>query len=248
MAKRIKIDAHQLHVEDDVGQLIAELTTHIRAAANAQRQHQRHYYLSLAGGSTPKRLYTSLAGDPHFDRELWQYFEIYFGDERYVPHTSVDSNYHMAQQAWLVHVPIPKPQIHPIPTHCTNIEKCVQEYSAVLNAMPKHNRIPCFDLVLLGMGDDGHTASLFPDTPVLQETQKWVASVYVTKLESQRISLTYPLINNAKEIVVLVTGANKAAMLKRVFHDPDANLPIQRIKPQSGIHWFVDAAAAAELV
>ena len=247
MAKRIKIDSHQVHIEDDANGLIAALTTYIRAAANAQRQQQRHYYLSLAGGTTPKQLYTSLAKDPHFDNELWQYFEIYFGDERYVPHTSVDSNYKMAKQAWLDRVPIPQQQIHPVPTHCTQIAKCVEEYTSVLNAIPKVNGIPCFDLILLGMGDDGHTASLFPDTPILQETQKWLASVYVAKLDSQRISFTYPLINNAKEIIVLVTGANKAAMLKRVFYEPAANLPIQHIKPRNGVTWFVDAAAAAEL-
>jgi len=247
MAKRFKIATHHVHIEDDVEHLVAELTTHIRAAANARRQQQRHYYLSLAGGTTPKRLYTSLAADPHFDVELWRCFEIYFGDERYVPHSSTDSNYHMAKLAWLDLVSIPPQQIHPVPTHCVNIEKCVEEYNSQLNSMPKQNGIPCFDLVLLGMGDDGHTASLFPGTPVLEETRKWLASVNVTKLDSRRVTFTYPLINNAQEIIVLVTGANKAGMLKRVLHEPAANLPIQNIRNRAGVHWYVDAAAAAEL-
>jgi 6-phosphogluconolactonase len=154
----------------------------------------------------------------------------------------------MAKLAWLDRVSIPPQQIHPMPTHCVNIEKCVEEYTLVLNTMPKQNGIPCFDLILLGMGDDGHTASLFPDTPVLQETQKWLASVHVAKLDSRRITFTYPLINNALEIIVLVTGANKAEMLKRVLHEPAANLPIQHVRNRAGVHWFVDAAAAAGLV
>ena len=247
MTKQLTIGSHQVHVAEDADSLIAALTTHIYSAATMQHQHQRHYYLSLAGGSTPKRLYASLAGDARFDQAVWQSFEIYFGDERYVPHTSSESNYRMAKQAWLDHVPIPTPQIHPVPTHCAQIESCVQAYTAILDAMPKHNGIPCFDLILLGMGDDGHTASLFPGTPALEETRQWLASVYVAKLDSQRITFTYPLINNAKEIIVLVTGANKAAMLKRVLQDPGARLPIQAVKPAAGVHWFVDAAAAAEL-
>lgn len=248
MTKKLKIDSHQIHIDDDVETLIANLTLLIHDAAKAKQALGQHYYISLGGGTTPKRLYQALASDQRFSTDLWQSFEIYLGDERYVPHTSADSNYQMIKQAWLDQVPIPASQIHPIPTHCEDVDRCARDYADVVNAIPKLNALPCFDLILLGMGDDGHTASLFPDTPVLEETQKLVAAVYVAKLDSQRITSTYPLINNAKQVLVLVTGQNKAAMLKRVFYEKQAKLPIQRIRNRHGVLWFLDSAAATELV
>ena len=247
-AKQLKINSNQVFIFETAQQLVRDLAIKLHDYAAEKAQQHRQFYLSLAGGTTPKQLYTCLATDASFDRQLWQHFEIFFGDERYVPHTSADSNYKMAKEAWLDHVSIPAQQIHPIPTHCQKSEDCALAYAQAMNFLPMVNGLPCFDVILLGMGDDGHTASLFPNTPVLQQTQKWVDSVYVAKHDSQRITFTYPLINNAQQIFVLVTGESKAAMLKRVFYEPKANLPIQQIENRAGLTWFLDAAAAAELI
>ncbi len=247
MEATLTLNSNRVFIHDDVDALIVHLASVIQAAAVDCQAAGRHYYLSLAGGSTPKRLYASLARDDRFDSALWSAFEIYFGDERYVPHDSEDSNYRMVKQAWLDHVPIPAAQVHPVPTQCSDIQDCARNYADQLATLPQQNGVPCFDLALLGMGDDGHTASLFPGTPVLNETSRFAAEVFVSKLDSYRITLTYPVLNNARRVVAMVTGQAKARMLKQVLTGPDKEYPIQRISNPHGVDWFVDRAAAEAL-
>ena len=246
--KQIQIDRHRITVFADDQALIRVLATQIHTSVDEKIRQKQHYYLSLAGGTTPRHLYSYLAQDARFTQLHWQHLEVFFGDERYVPHDSAESNYKMAKEAWLDHVAIPKSQIHPIPTHCQESDDCAAEYARILKSLPMKKGVPCFDLVLLGMGDDGHTASLFPNTPVLDEQKQWVASVYVAKFNNTRITLTYPILDHANRIIVLVTGEGKADTLKRVMHDPSAQFPIQKIHNDNGIDWYLDAAAAAELV
>ncbi len=246
--RQIQIDQHRITVFTDDQALIEALATQIHTSLDEKIRLKQRYYLSLAGGTTPRHLYRYLAQDVRFTQQHWQQLEIFFGDERYVPHDSAESNFKMAKEAWLDHVTIPKTQIHPIPTHYQESNECAAEYARSLTTLPMTNGVPCFDLILLGMGDDGHTASLFPGTPVLDETKKWVASVHVARLNSVRITLTYPILNHARKIIVLVTGAGKAETLKRVMHEPSAQFPIQKIQNTNGVDWYLDAAAAAELV
>jgi len=245
--RQIRIKQHRLTIYADSQHLITALAGQIHGMVTQQRAQQQRFFMSLAGGTTPKALYTHLAKDRSFTASDWQQFEIFFGDERYVPHDSADSNFNMAREAWLNYVPIPKSQVHPIPTDCADADSCASQYAITLASVPKRNDIPRFDLILLGMGDDGHTASLFPDTPVLQEQQKWVAGVYVAKFNSQRITLTYPVLNNASKVIVLVTGESKAVTIKRVMHDAAAHFPIQQLNNPEGVDWYLDEAAAAEL-
>lgn len=218
----------------------------VQLAKSAIREHGA-FNLALSGGSTPVHLHQVLASPSCQEQISWQSVHIYFGDERNVPHDHPDSNYRMAQETLLSKVPVPSSQVHAIPTGCEQMQECAQTYASQLVDLPQHDGIPCFDLILLGMGDDGHTASLFPDTPILDEHGVPVAAVYVPKLNTWRVSLTYPVLAQARAIMVLVSGATKAQVLYEVFNKPDRHYPIQRIH-NAHIEWYVDEAAAERLI
>ncbi len=201
-------------------------------------------HLALTGGKTPALLYQELvaASIP------WPQLECYFGDERVVAQDHPDSNYRLAYHSLLSKVPIPSNRVHPMVIDPSQPQQDAQRYATLLNnTLPKHNGIPCFDLILLGMGADGHTASLFPGSSLLQEQQQSVIAGYVEKLAAWRISLTLPVLNAARRVFILVSGADKAAVLKSVFTEPAARLPIQQLHQRDEVVWFVDAAAAAKL-
>jgi len=204
------------------------------------------FYLALSGGSTPRHLHQVLA-EPAFQARLdWAKVQIYFGDERNVPYEHPDSNYKMAMETLLASVPIPPDQIHPMPTCCDNMQVCADRYAHTLTSLPQSQGVPCFDMVLLGMGDDGHTASLFPGTSILAEKALSVAAVFVPKLDGWRVSLTYPVLNQARHIIVLVSGSGKAQVLSDIFYHPERQYPIQGIENES-MEWFVDTAAATRI-
>lgn len=207
------------------------------------------FSVALAGGSTPRLTYQLLASDDFKERVDWTKTHIFFGDERCVPPTSADSNYRMADEALLSRVSIP-PQ---------NVHRMIGEGDAVANARLYEDELqtffagaawPRFDLVLLGMGDDGHTASLFPATAALEEERAWTLANWVEKLNAYRITLTATAINHAAHVVFLVTGAGKAERLAEVINDAHegARLPSQLIRPVDGkLEWLLDRAAAARL-
>jgi 6-phosphogluconolactonase len=206
------------------------------------------FSVALAGGHTPHRTYQLLAQPRHRDRIPWGQIHIFWGDERCVPPDDPRSNARMARQALLSHVTIPPSQIHPIP--CSRSPQvAAEQYEGVLQAF-FGDQPPRFDLVFLGLGENGHTASLFPGTPVLAEQERWVAAVHVAEQDMDRVTLTAPLINQAAVVVFLVSGANKAAVLKEVLEgpsDPD-RLPAQLIQPADGeLHWLLDQEAASLL-
>jgi 6-phosphogluconolactonase len=208
-----------------------------------------HFSVALAGGSTPKRTFQLLASDEFKSRVDWPKVHVFFGDERCVPPTDANSNYRMADEALLSHVSIPSQNIH----------RMVGEGDAAANARLYEDELqtffsgmswPRFDLLLLGMGDDGHTASLFPGTPALKEQRAWVVANWVEKLNAFRITLTAPAINHAAHVIFLVTGAGKADRIAEVTggtREPE-RLPSQLIQPENGtLEWYLDRAAAARI-
>lgn len=209
----------------------------------------RHAFIAVSGGSTPKRLYELLATPPWSKDIHWSQVELYWVDERPVPPDDPQSNYLLVENALLNDVPLPPTSTHPVPTELGSPSAAARAYEADLKAVPESpNGFPRFDLIFLGMGDDGHTASLFPQSPALSETARWAVANPVAKLGLERITLTYPVINNASQVVFLVSGAAKAEVLNDVLHaphDPTA-LPSQGIHPDNGeLIWLVDEAAYA---
>ena len=207
------------------------------------------FSVGLAGGSTPKRTYELLASEAYREQLNWSKVHIFFGDERCVPPDHSESNYRMANEALISRVSIPPPNVHRINglgDAVANASLYEDELRTFFNAASW----PRFDLVLLGMGDDGHTASLFPGTKALVEPRAWVVANWVEKFGAFRITLTAPAINHAANIAFLVTGATKAERLLEVLRgalDPE-KLPSQLIQPLDGsLFWLVDKAAAGRL-
>ena len=208
--------------------------------------------IALAGGDTPRALYARLASEPLRSRIPWRQVRVFWGDERGVPPQDPRSNFRMAQEALLSRVPIPDHRIHRMPAERADAEAAAEAYAALLREhLPAAaDGWPQFDLILLGLGEDAHTASLFPGAPVLREARRPVVAYQVPHLGMSRMTLTLPVLNHAAEVVFLVAGAQKAQALWAVLEgprDPD-RVPAQGIKPVAGtVVWIVDAAAASRL-
>lgn len=206
------------------------------------------FIVALSGGSTPKRLYQLLV-TPAFSRNIpWENVFLFWSDERFVPHTDADSNYRMVKENLLDHISIPEKNIFPIPVDGT-AKDCAKEYEVSLSHFLK-NKKNVFDWLLLGMGDDGHTASLFPGTAILKEKKRLIKEVWVEEKQTWRISFTLSLINNAEQIIFLVAGKEKAAVVADVINHKKIKpaLPSQLVKPIKGdIYWMLDEEAAAKI-
>ena len=206
------------------------------------------FYLALAGGSTPKRLYQHLASESYKQQVDWTNVHIYFGDERTVAPDHSDSNYAMACQTLLNHLDIPPRQIHRIKAEQADLQSAAQQYEDELQVLPITSGYPQFDLILLGMGDDGHTASLFPGTTALNEHKHAVTALTVPQLSTTRVTLTYPVINNALNVMFLVAGGGKASRLEEVLVSASPECyPAQGVKPTIKLSWLLDEAAASQL-
>jgi 6-phosphogluconolactonase len=207
------------------------------------------FSVALAGGTTPKRVYELLATERFKNRVEWSQVHLFFGDERAVPPDHPDSNYGMAHEALISKVPIP----------ANNVHRIIGESNANENARLYENQLktffagvtwPRFNLVFLGMGEDGHTASLFPGGEALNEKSKWVVATRMQRLNQDRITLTLPVFNHAARIIFLVTGEEKAKRLKQVLQPQPGSerVPAQQIQPVEGtLEWLVDRAAASML-
>ncbi len=216
--------------------------------ANQAVAARGRFCVALSGGGTPRRTYELLAAPPFKEQAPWHGVHIFWGDERCVPLNDPRSNARMAKEAWLDHVPIPESQIHPLDCAQAPAE-AARQYEAHLRQFFA-GRPPRLDLVFLGLGDNGHTASLFPGTPVLKETERWAAEVYVAEQDLYRVTLTAPFINQAALIAFLVAGEAKAGVLKEVLQGPrdPERLPAQLIQPQNGkLLWLTDLKAAAQV-
>jgi 6-phosphogluconolactonase len=216
--------------------------------ANAAIASKGRFTVALAGGSTPKGLYSLLAAKAAL---LWDKIYFFFGDERHVPPDNPESNYRMAREALLSKVPIPAQNIFRVPAENPDAAQAAQTYEDTLRRFfPPAEAFPRFDLILLGMGPDGHTASLFPGSKALQEKSRWVVSNWVEKFKTDRITLTLPVLNNAAVVMFLAAGEDKTETLKEVLQGtkPGEQFPSKLIRPTNGqLIWLVDQAAAAAL-
>jgi 6-phosphogluconolactonase len=212
------------------------------AAANAK---DAVFAIALSGGSTPRRLYEHLAEPTYRDGFPWSRTHWFWGDERFVPHDDALSNYRMVREALLSLAPIPATNIHAIPTEGVSPEAAASAYERELKSFYRAERLDparsLFDVTLLGLGPDGHTASLFPNTAVLTERNRWVAAVVGAKSEA-RITLTYPVLESSRNAAFLVAGEEKRAVLARLRRGDDS-LPATRLHPTGALWIFCDAAA-----
>ncbi len=202
--------------------------------------------LCLSGGSTPKAVYELLADEHSID---WTKVHFFWGDERFVPPTHPENNFLMATYAFLQKLSIPQSNIHRIEAERPPAETA-ERYESELRTFfrLKDDELPRFDVTLLGLGEDGHTASLFPGTAILHETQRLVAEVYVEKFKAYRISLTYPVLNNSRVVMFLVSGSGKASILHEIFESERGRYPAQQIQPSDGtLYWLIDKEAASHL-
>jgi 6-phosphogluconolactonase len=206
------------------------------------------FSLVLSGGSTPGALYRLLAEEPYRSQLPWGQLHLFWGDERAVPPDDPASNYRLAYSSLIEHVPIPPENIHRIHGELP-AEPAARSYENVLHHYFCGPRTR-FDLVLLGLGRDGHTASLFPGSDVLQETERLAAAVeaHYQNRPAHRITLTLPALNSARQVWFLVTGSDKAGIVSRVMEDPGGDLPAQQVRPVAGqLTWGLDTAAASRL-
>jgi 6-phosphogluconolactonase len=222
----------------------------VRAATVAVAERGR-FTIALSGGSTPRSLYALLAGSAS-ESLPWAKMFFFWGDERAVPPTSSESNYRMVEESLLSKVPIPPANVFRIPAENPDVNAAAEAYEQTLRDFfaVEPREFPRFDLILLGLGPDGHTASLFPETAALQEKSRWVVANWVQKLNASRITLTLPVLNAAREVAFLVSGIDKAPVLREVLEGnaPGEKYPSKLVRPADGkLIWFVDRAAASEL-
>jgi 6-phosphogluconolactonase len=229
---------HPQAVADEVAGWIAD------AAQRAVDDHGS-FSIALAGGSTPRLLYDALAGPAWRERIDWPTWHVFFGDERASPPDYPSSNYHLAQSTLLSRVAIDAAHVHRMPAERADLDAAAVEYSNLLAAsLPAGaDDAPRLDVVLLGLGENGHTASLFPGTPALDVTDRWATRGLADYVPFDRMTLTFPAINAAAAIGFMVTGANKVPALEATAR---GEVPASRINPADGVlFWFLDAAAAS---
>lgn len=215
---------------------------------NQAKAKNGRFSIALSGGSTPKSLYSLLASEKR-NSVPWEKIYFFFGDERHVPPDHAESNYRMADEAMFSRVPVKSENIFRIHAE-QDAEQAAQNYEQSLRTFfsVRPGEFPRFDLIFLGMGPDGHTASLFPGTTALSENRRLVVANWVEKFKTFRITMTYPVLNHAACVIFLTSGADKAAMLHEVLENDKADLPCQKVRPVNGsLLWMVDKAAASGL-
>jgi 6-phosphogluconolactonase len=228
---------------------LARVAAEVFVARSGESVAERGVFtVALSGGSTPKLLYQLLANpnEPFRDRIPWSKIQFFWSDERHVPPVHPESNYRMTHESFLAHVPVASENIHRIPSENPNPANAAAQYERTLIEVTS-SHLPQLDLILLGLGTDGHTASLFPGTEALTETTHLVAAPWVEKLKTHRITMTLPLLNNGATVLFLVTGKDKAEIVQEVLEGED-KYPAQAVKPTHGqLIWMLDQAAANQL-
>jgi 6-phosphogluconolactonase len=221
--------------------------TRLEEQARVKVIEKKPLSVALSGGSTPKPFYELLGSSGFQGRIRWPNLQIFQVDERCVPPDDQQSNYRMIRKALLEAVPLPAENFHRMAAERPDREQAAREYAAELERVvhPAPGEWPRIDLIFLGIGPDGHTASLFPDSPALNEREKWVTLNFAAKLNSFRLTLTLPVLDAAAHVIFLVAGADKAEVLRDVLEGPAGRYPAQLIQPARGrLSWFVDAGAA----
>lgn len=244
-------DAQDIRVVPDPASLFQAGAKEFVSQAEAAIKAQGRFAVALSGGSTPRGMFSLLAAN-YRDRLPWDKMFFFWSDERHVPPNSSESNYRMAYESLLSKVPVPQTNIFRVPAEKADAQEVAAEYEGTVRKFFQvpQGPFPQFDLILLGMGPDGHTASLFPETSALHEKDRLVVSNRVEKLKTDRITFTAPLINRAKGVIFLISGSDKSQALREVIEgsqSPDL-YPSKLIHPTSGrFVWLVDQAAAAAL-
>jgi 6-phosphogluconolactonase len=237
-----------IRVLPDAPTLAEAAARHVCESAQAAIDARGAFTIALSGGSTPRDLHVRLASPPLRDQVDWPRVHVFFGDERCVPPTDPQSNYRMAAETLLKHVAIPEDQIHRMRGELVP-EEAALDYERQLKDF-FGDEPPRLDLILLGMGDNGHTASLFPGLTAVHEQQRWVVAEHVAEVGMWRLTLTPVVLNLAREAMFLVAGTAKASMLHQVLEGPykPEQLPAQIVRPSPGdLTWLVDAGAASKL-
>jgi len=237
----------QFTVRRSVAEAAATTADRFVDAARRAFDERGRFYVALSGGSTPKQVYPLLASPPRRDAVDWSRVEFFWGDERAVPPDHPESNFGVAYQMLLANLAHVRPEaIHRMPAEARDLDAAALAYEAEMRLTfeLRGTKPPSFDLIWLGMGPDGHVASLFPGTAGLDERERWVIANWVPSLKAWRMSLTFPVLNAAREEIVVTTGSAKADALRRV-RGGDSDLPAARLRP-SRLEWIVDAAASGE--
>lgn len=239
----------RLHILQDEAALYracAECFADIAGKATAARGG---FHVALSGGSTPAGLYRLLASPEWTQRVDWSRTHVWFGDERCVPPDHADSNFRLAQKLLLAHVPVPPGQVHRLAGEQPPAQAAAAYARSLDETLPHALGLPRLDLVLLGLGPDGHIASLFPGTAALDERAALATAVFVPRLEAWRLSLTLPVLENARHVMLMVAGAGKAEVVRQALCESVGAepLPVQRLQPRGDQAWFLDAAAARDI-
>jgi 6-phosphogluconolactonase len=244
MGESVKPEVHSFKTLRDASLALAERI--VETSRVAIEEHGQ-YTMALSGGKTPEFLYSLLASE-FSERMGWNSIHLFWGDERFVPQDHPDSNFRMAYHAWISKVPIPRQNIHRIPTETETPEEAARFYEKTLKEFfnpPDNKSIPAFDAILLGVGTDGHTASLFPGSRVLGEKSRWVVSVEAppSVFPKKRITLTLPLINSSREVFFFAFGDEKKNVLSKIFKEPEKAkkvYPAAMVKAQERLLWYVE--------
>lgn len=237
-----------IEIADGADTLSHAVAKHFVRVTTAAVRERGRCSVALAGGSTPKTIYRLLSDEPFRSHVIWDQIQFYWGDERHVPVDHPDSNYRMAAETLLSKVPIRARNIHRMHGEVRNADLAAREYEDDMRAsFNESGAIPRFDLILLGLGGDGHTASLFPGTPAIAERQRWCVANWVNTLSAYRLTLTLPVLNAARVVLFTVSGAEKAAIVRDVLRGT-RDVPARLVQPADGeVWWMLDRAAASEL-
>ncbi len=233
-----------IHAYPNKEKLVAATTERIADCIEQAIQQNGLCNMALSGGNTPGGIFSLLASSPYRDRLDWSRLHLFWGDERMVSPEHQDSNYRLVQETLLEHIKIPHENVHRMRGEIAP-EEAAAEYAELLHDHFKESP-PCFDLMLLGLGEDGHTASLFPGTDAVEECEKNAVAVFVPKLDAWRVTLTLPVLNAARKILFLVSGISKSEMVQRIMGNkqPDKEIPASMVNPQNGeIRWMLDSDA-----
>ncbi len=234
------MEIHTLPTADQLAEVVAKFIGDLGIDCIAQRGQ---FSLVLSGGGTPRQAYQRLAQRSQQHEIDWSRVHVFWGDERCVPLDHEQSNFRMARESLFELLPSTPDHLYPM-TCSADAQDAADQYEQTLRKHFPDQDFPPFDLILLGLGTDGHTASLFPETEILRETRRWVAPIYVPALESWRISLTLPVINAASHAAFLVSGEEKAPVIQHILEHPEEKrYPAQQIDPQGTLHWFMDQSA-----
>lgn len=228
---------------DELSRSLAEMFVNL---ANEAVKRQDRFTVALSGGSTPKSLYSLLAQPEYSTRVPWAKTHLFWGDERCVTHDSPESNYKMVRESLLSKIQIPADHVHPTTGQDIEPDRAARDYEEVLKLVFQISgeAIPRFDLILLGLGPDGHTASLFPGSEALKESKRLVVANYVEKFKSDRITFTLSLLNSAAHVIFMVSGEDKKEILPQVLQSGQAAYPAQLVRPKDGkLEWYVDQVA-----